>query len=822
MAILNNSNAISTAGGYDINNSLRLRASASAYLNRTPASTTNRRTYTYSFWTKYSTGSSDVSIFSTYGGSAGQFLTIGFIDSGKSLVIDQYNGSARDLIIYTTQVFRDPSAWYHVVIAVDTTQATSSNRVKIYVNGSQVTAFATATYPSLNFDTYVNTTQVSNVGRRVDIPGQYYDGYLAEVNFVDGQALTPSSFGETDTTTGSWKPKAYSGTYGTNGFYLKFSDIATTSGSNAGLGKDFSGNTNYWTTNNISVTAGTTYDAMIDSPTLTSATVANYAVFDATVPHRNFPVDGNLKWTGSASSPGSAPFGLGCQVNFPMSSGKWYWEVTKLGGTSNLIGILDTATAYTGNASEGGSDGTVYSYYYLTGGGSWFSTTFNPSFGSSYATNDVIGVAYDADNNKLYFAKNGTWQASGDPSAGTNGVSVVNQSGSWVPMMSSGSYTSNSFAFNGGQRPYAYSVPTGFKALNTYNLPDSTIKKGNTVMDATLYTGNGANRSITNAGAFKPDAIWIKTRSAGAYNHHLVDSVRGANKNLRPNLTGAEDTTTDQVTAINSNGFSLGVDTAGPADSEVNVNGNTYVGWQWQAGQGSTSSNTSGSITSTTSVNATAGFSIVTYTGTGSNATVGHGLGAAPAMMIVKGRNTTTGQSWRVYHKNANASPASGVLNLNVTDAFFTSSTQWNNTAPTSSVLSIGTDPALNENTKNYVAYCWAEIAGFSKFGSYTGNGSADGPFVYLGFRPKYVLIKRTDAVASWEVIDTARDPYNASANYLYPNLSDAEVNAPSNTRDYLSNGFKIRHSGGGSNASGGTYIYMAFAENPFKNANAR
>jgi len=815
MAILNNSNAISTAGGYDINNSLRLRASASAYLNRTPASTTNRRTYTYSFWTKYSTGSSDVSIFSTYGGSAGQFLTIGFIDSGKSLVIDQYNGSARDLIIYTTQVFRDPSAWYHVVIAVDTTQATSSNRVKIYVNGSQVTAFATATYPSLNFDTYVNTTQVSNVGRRVDIPGQYYDGYLAEVNFVDGQALTPSSFGETDTTTGSWKPKAYSGTYGTNGFYLKFSDIATTSGSNAGLGKDFSGNTNYWTTNNISVTAGTTYDAMIDSPTLTSATVANYAVFDATVPHRNFPVDGNLKWTGSASSPGSAPFGLGCQVNFPMSSGKWYWEVTKLGGTSNLIGILDTATAYTGNASEGGSDGTVYSYYYLTGGGSWFSTTFNPSFGSSYATNDVIGVAYDADNNKLYFAKNGTWQASGDPSAGTNGVSVVNQSGSWVPMMSSGSYTSNSFAFNGGQRPYAYSVPTGFKALNTYNLPDSTIKKGNTVMDATLWTGNGSSQSIVNQAQFKPDFVWIKSRSAVKYNI-LTDAVRGTNSQLFSNDTLAQETRTDRLTAFNSNGFSLG------NWNDVNNTSETYVGWQWQAGQGSSSSNTSGSITSTVSVNATAGFSVVTYTGTGSTSTVGHGLGVAPRMIIIKNRGVGTAGdgAWQVYHASIGNTQ---YLSLNTTAAAATATNRWNNTSPTSSVFTVATTGSVNDPSNTYVAYCWAEIAGFSKFGSYTGNGSADGPFIYTGFRPKYILFKNSSTTSDWTIVDTSRSPYNKVNEYLFADLSSNEQNSGSNFLDILSNGFKIRAATSPElNGSGNTMIYAAFAENPFKNANAR
>jgi hypothetical protein len=338
-------------------------------------------------------------------------------------------------------------------------------------------------------------------------------------------------------------------------------------------------------------------------------------------------------------------------------------------------------------------------------------------------------------------------------------------------------------------------------------------------MDATLYTGNGANRSITNAGAFKPDAIWIKTRSAGAYNHHLVDSVRGANKNLRPNLTGAEDTTTDQVTAINSNGFSLGVDTAGPADSEVNVNGNTYVGWQWQAGQGSTSSNTSGSITSTVSVNTTAGFSIVTYTGTGANATVGHGLGVAPRFLIVKGRNATGAYNWMVYTA---ALGNTYYAYMNLTNAFENfSSTIWNNTSPTSTTFSIGNNINVNASGGTYVAYCWAAIAGYSAFTSYTGNGSTDGPFVYLGFRPKYVLIKVSSTTNSWEVFDTSRDTYNAGGLRLFAESSSAEVDSRPYI-DILSNGFKLRSTGTGINGSGSTYIVAAWAENPFKNSLAR
>ena len=341
-----------------------------------------------------------------------------------------------------------------------------------------------------------------------------------------------------------------------------------------------------------------------------------------------------------------------------------------------------------------------------------------------------------------------------------------------------------------------------------------TIKKPNQYFDATLYTGNGGTQSVTNAGGFQPDFVWIKDRSNGTNYHALFDVIRGTNNRLFSNATDAQNTTTGTLTAFNSNGFTLG------SQEGQNANGNSLVAWQWKAG-GASTVNTSGSISSNVSVNTTAGFSVVTYTGTGANATVGHGLGVAPAMMIVKGRNTTTGQSWRVYHKNANASPASGVLNLNVTDAFFTSSTQWNNTDPTSTVLSIGTDPALNENTKNYVAYCWAEVEGYSKFGSYTGNGSADGSFIFTNFAPKFVIIKRSDSGNSWFMIDTVRQTYNVIGPYLTAEGSGAEATGTS-WIDVLSNGFKLRSSLDAWNANGGTYIFMAFAEAPFKFSNAR
>jgi hypothetical protein len=351
----------------------------------------------------------------------------------------------------------------------------------------------------------------------------------------------------------------------------------------------------------------------------------------------------------------------------------------------------------------------------------------------------------------------------------------------------------------------------------TYAIPN-----GRTVMDATLYTGNGyptaGTQTITNNDSgtvgFKPDLIWIKSRSAAGA-HSLTDSVRGTNSQLFSNLTNAQESNTDQVTAININGFLLGTNTTGTGST--NVNGVTHVAWQWQAGQGTNTTNTTGTITSTVSVNPTAGFSIATYTGTGVNATIGHGLGAAPQMIIAKPRSASGG--WPVYHVSLGNT---GRMYLESTAANSPWAPIWNSTSPTSTVFSVGTGTDANTNGYTYVAYCWAPVPGFSQFGSYTGNASADGPFVYLGFRPKFVMIKNSSSASDWLLLDTSRNTYNVANAALFADLSNAEDTSVS-FLDILSNGFKVRFAGGaGINASGATFIYAAFAENPFKYANAR
>jgi hypothetical protein len=338
------------------------------------------------------------------------------------------------------------------------------------------------------------------------------------------------------------------------------------------------------------------------------------------------------------------------------------------------------------------------------------------------------------------------------------------------------------------------------------------INKPNQHFDATTYTGTGSALSVTNAGGFQPDFVWNKPRSFGTSpgNGHntLYDSVRGATKEIYSDLTNNEFTNAQSVTSFNSNGFSVGT------EARNNNSGSTYVGWQWKAG-GAAVTNTACSITSQVSANPTAGFSVVTYTGTGSSGSVGHGLGAVPSVILIKARSSTT--AWRMYQANLGITKYL-VLNTNAAEA---TASMWGSPTDTAFVIG-GTTYEVNETGVTYVAYCWAPVAGYSAFGSYVGNGSADGPFVYTGFRPRYFILKNKTNTQSWSVQDTARSPSNVASAVLIPNASSAEATG-TDLIDIVSNGFKIRHSSSGNNNnSGDTYVYMAFAESPFKFANAR
>lgn len=823
MSIVNNSLLFAGDEGYSIARSVRLRSSATAYLNRAPASASNRQTWTFSCWLKRGTLTTRQALMGGYTGTTNGTLRtqIIILDGGTLQIGSDQMQTATDFNIETTQVFRDPSAWYHIVVAMDTTQATSTNRIKLYVNGVQVTSLSNTTYPSLNYQGGINYNNNQYINRFYDPSGgNYYgDGYLTEINFIDGQALTPSSFGETDSITGVWKAKKYGGTYGTNGFYLNFSDNSSNTATT--IGKDYSGNGNNWTPNNISVTANATYDSMVDTPTVGSLS-SNYATWN--------PLDINA---GLSTANGNLSVGTGgatsthrlarSTIGFTT---KTYFEITTSGGSTGMVCMIGAGQA-TANPADGtyvGGYGKSFGLGYATTSSNFYLSGVSLANGS--ATNLVDGTwafAVDPANGKAWVRNtSGSWIGGGDPATDTSPTLTWTSDGlPWFPATSFYNITNTySVVLNCGQRPFSYTPPTGFVALNTYNLPASTIKNGAAYMAATVYSGNSpSSQTVSNAVngfSFQPDLVWQKSRTQ-TYSNVLYDSVRGVQKRLSSNETAAESTASTAVTAFTSSGFTTG------ADGEMNDptgGSNNHVAWQWKAG-GTSASNTNGSITSTVSVGATQGFSVVTYTGNGTNgATVGHGLGVAPSMMIFFDRNTA-GRGHFTYHISTGAN---GYMFLDSNSAFVSgNTTMLNGTTPSSSLITLGTNACTNFNTETYVAYCFAAVAGYSAFGSYTGNGSTDGPFVYLGFRPRYVLIKST-AVEHWMVEDSSRNTHNVIDAALFPALSNAESTANANLNiDFLSNGFKVRSAGATiNNTNGQAYIYAAFAENPTKYALAR
>lgn len=813
-----------TGGGfydYEINESLRGNEADSPYLNRTPSSASNRKTYTISAWIKPSL---EVATFSILGaGSSGSAYYVFGIE-GNDLYFEETSGGGS---LRANRKLRDPSAWYHLVAAVDSTQATASNRIKLYVNGVQETSFSSATYMSQNRDSsYINNTSVHYIGHSPVQGSHYLNGYITEVNFIDGTALAPTSFGETKD--GVWIPKEYSGSYGTNGFYLDFSDNSTATA----LGTDSSGNSNNFSVNGIATT-----DQMIDTPT------NNFAVMSFIHPSSsNFTIsDGNL----SVAKSGTGTFGLYSQSLMP-TTGKWYFEACITGrgssdrtrvGIANYNSVTGTSTIQSSYSGVEISTAAADKIFIVENG----TTTENDTFYTALSDNDVVRFAVDMDNGRLYIGVNGNWwdyntaETGGDPTSGsgyvTNSTTIFDGS----PMtaysgFSAGLTTSTGQTFNFGQDStfsgavsaggnsdangngdFKYSVPSGYLALCTSNLPEPVVGPlGDSLssdnFNTVLYTGNGSTQSITGVG-FQPDWVWLKSRT-GVYDHTVYDVVRGATYKLPPNDTYAESADIDTLTSFDSDGFSLG------DDLKVNASSGSMVSWNWKAG-GTAVSNTAGSITSQVSANVDAGFSIVSYTGTGANATVGHSLGVQPSMIIVRVRSTTN--NWAVYHSSLGNTKA---LLLDTTDAGLTSSLFWNNTTPTSSVFSISTGNSVNNSGQTYIAYCFANIDGYSKVGSYTGNGSADGTFVYTGFRPAWVMMKYSSTSSYWIVFDNKRNVYNLTDKGLRPNEASDE-----NTNlffvDFLSNGFKARD-GGGLNGNGNTGIYLAFAENPFKYANAR
>jgi len=805
------------SGAKILGGSLRFNSGSSHYLSRTPTSAGNRKTWTWSGWVKRA-ATGYCAFFAAGDGTDSNRASIEFDSEQLRLVLG--DGT---YILTSTQVFRDFSAWHHFVISIDTTQSTAANRIRLYVNGSEITAFAASSYPVPNYDTFVNATNQHVVGARYRTSiDSHFSGYLTEINFVDGYAYDSSYFGFTDPLTNTWRPKKYTGEYGTNGFYLPFDD------DNA-KGTDRSGKGNNWTANNFTGTS-TSPDVVPDSPSgISYSTVptvgigtttgltkpSNYCTWNPLVnPGGGTLSDGNLQVVTANSG-----FG-GVTGTVAISSGKWYWEVTATAASTSILVGIYASSEYT--VTYPGGTATSYSYASTAEKSNNGSAS---AYGATFTTNDVIGVALDLNAGTLVFYKNGVSQ----------GTAFSGLAGSFVPGIADGGINTITVVANFGQRPFRYTPPTGFLSLCTANLPRPTIVRPDKFVGTLLWAGNNANPRTISGLNFSPDLVWLKDRTQ-ATNHRFVDTLRGGNKTLKSNTTDAETSSevAGTISAFTSDGFTL----AGTANMEgVNLTGDSYVAWCWKAGgqigvgrsfmidnvgfatAGDAGMNT-GTITPTgASVNTKSGFSIVTYTGTGANATISHGLGVAPSWIIVKCRSNAN--DWAIYHKFNTSAPETDYLLLNSTAATVDDNTYWNDTAPTSSVFSVGTNTDVNTSTYTYVAYLWSEIPGFSKFGSYTGNNSTDGPFVFCGFRPRWIMIKRTDSSASWQIYDTARDTGNKMFLELVPNSSAEENSVSLNIGvgiDALSNGFKLRDSDTAGNASGGTYIFAAYAESPTQN----
>jgi hypothetical protein len=598
----------------------------------------------------------------------------------------------------------------------------------------------------------------------------------------------------------------------------------------SGLGLDRSGNGNNWQENSITST-----DQMVDTPT------NNFCTWNPLYNSSYTLSEGNLKWAGSTST-NSITFGT-----FGVASGLWYWEQYL---TSTIHSPPKVTIGFSGHEDPLGMD--IWSssankayFWYPWNGNVYISGTTYTSFSNTTAsTGDVIGIAIDLDNGYMYLSKNGSWMNSGVPTSGatgTGGIPVVTGH-THYPLIDEGATgtseiaTANfgqdsSFAGNdtttagpytdsGGVGDFFYEPPTDYLALCTSNLTAPAVKPQENFNTVT-YSGTGGTQSITGVG-FQPDWVWLKDRVSSTAGHNLTDVVRGAGKSIFSNNDAIEsvDSTSGHLEAFDTDGFELS------GGSRVNTNTNAFVAWNWKAGNATlgTGDFTQGSIASTCSRNVDAGFSIVSYTGTGSLGTVGHGLASKPEMIIVKNRSSSN--SWAVLHKGIASDYETDFIKLDSTAAATDNDAFWNDTEPTTSLFTVNIGSKVNGSvggTENIIAYCFHSVDGYSKVGSYTGNASTDGTFVYTGFRPAYVLIRLANASAGgrdWYIFDSERNDYNVVTKYMRPNVSTSE--GTGDKLDFTSNGFKVRASDDELNDTGKTHIYLAFAETPFKYSTAR
>ena len=833
-----------------LDNSLRLNAADSAHLTFAQGTATDIAKWTVNFWLKRTEPLEASDDYDTVFGVDGPGNTAFTFLSGKIYFFANYNTGGGQISLISNRVFRDPSAWYNFHITFDRANSTAAYRVRIYVNGVEETDWATDQRSTIASDSSTGwnvSGYTAAINRRSGgVDSRYHNGYLAQFYNIDGAVVAPTEFAETKD--GVWVPKAYSGSYGNNGWLLEFKQTGTGTGAANTVGADTSGNNNHWTSSGISA-----HDVVPDRPTNNFSTMnplfdGNSAVLS----------DGNLKIaTGGFTS---SKYGVISTFAIPKDK-KIYVEVecTDATGDTWTSGFA-TKTSLEGGpgSSNVGDSGAIMVYNrQVEVNDEQRQYTSSDGLGGTgvarLAAGDILGMMIDGATGKVWFSRNGTYFKAisgnnttagnvGNPNTDADEIgTITGGTTDDVFVVVSGNTTPDNIFVNFGQDSqnvasanadangigtFEYAPPTDYVALCASNLTAPAIgptqsSQATDHFDTVLFNGTGANQTVTGFN-FQPDFVWNKTRNQ-ARHHTINDSVRGG-AHLKPSNTDGEGAST--ISAYNSDGYDWTYNSSNVwYDSSA-----TVVSWAWLAG-GSTSSISADSISSgvptlasTVSVNATAGFSIVTYTGnlgSSGTASVGHGLGVRPNLIISKSRDASGGDAgnWAIWHnslttdnyilrfdteKESNKSGNGNMASLFTTNTFGTNYTTGSN---------------VTGNT--YVAYVFAEIEGYSKFGSYIGNSAADGTFVFTGFRPAFVILKKSSGSGdNWSMYDNKRDTDNVVREYIIPN--DPQTAGATDTMDFFSNGFKVRNAGAYINGSNATYIYWAFAEQPFKFANAR
>ena len=805
-----------------ISNSLRFNDGDSAHLTFTPSSAssaTDRRKITHSVWVKRGALGTGTTLYSSTKSGGSDYYQWRFSSDDKMTLILDVDDS--NFGYDTEAVFRDTTNWYHFVLIIDTTQSTDTDRVKLYANGVlQTISNKYGSNVSQNFETYVMDGTEDAIGEFNYNSSTYFDGYMAEFVTIIGQNTAVTDFGKD--VDGVWLPKDTSGlTFGGNGFRLQFKQTGTSANA-SGMGADTSGNTNHFTPTNLA--AG---DVVIDTPENNFCTINS--LYD--LPSGWTFSEGNLKYTTTTNQRGFV-----CNQNIPLGN-RVYWEtrVESFGASDDEVYIGVAAEGITsGNLDENRGGGAVdnalvYAFSNYDNNVHLNSSTAAGTGPGQYrnsALPTVVGCAVDRANHTIKWNLDGGAFSSEFTIPSTNGLFPFVGSGggtnSAVGILNfgqddtfAGAVSSNGITGGGGK--FRHTVPAGYNALCSRNLSEPKFsgnpnrpENANDNFNPYGYTADNTDNKARTGMGFQPDFLWFKDRDTG-FSHNLYDSSRGANKYIQSNNTGTENTTSDLMSSFDSDGFTTQNDSS--SGNLLNYSSDKYIAWSWKANAGTTSSNDSGDITTTVQVNTKAGFSIITYTGSGTDGnTIGHGLNQQPDFIIGTPRDSS-GSNRVVWHKEISLGT---FLKLNLTDAVATS----DQFVSVSDTL-IGVGGNANLSGKAQVIWCWHEIEGYSKFGKYTGNGNANGAYIHLGFKPALVATKKTSGTGNWYVNDSTRSNYNptsTSAGNLYWESSGTESG---NGMDLLSSGFKIRNTDSSQNASGGTYVYMAWAESPFKYSNA-